>query len=709
MKQRLKGLVCLWMAIILALGIPMSALAEDISAYLVKNVSQSSFDSYGNAEGYSLTLDTPLDENTDVIAATNDAMEDGYFLSGWKLWRGSVSGGVVNGIDSSFGPIKLAIDDSISGDVYNVVTDEGENVLALEPVFLSKYKLDPQPTGENPTVGVMETGDAGDSWDDITEDSKVSYQWYESSDVSNAVIEGTAEENQINISSNYSGNYDAGTETWSHDSVIDIEFSVKADDVIQVTPVAPDENVSTSAVIYEFSDNENPYIDENGVYSRIISESKSSYNLYICDYEPGVTFKINIIREDLADPVEGQTDNTLTAIQDGRYVCKVTIEDKIVLLSNPVDFVQTVEYTVSFNSNGGSEVADISVKEGENPVKPDNPSKSGYTFVGWYKDEELTQEYDFESAVTSSFTLYAKWQKNQSSRGGGGSSTRCLVIYESNGGSKVDSVRVTRNKTLEKPENPTKDGYTFGGWHTDEELTVLYDFEAKVTKSFALYAKWLETGENTENDAENIPENNTENDSDNDVNDTSGHKCYSRKFNDLDVSQWYHFDTDYVLEKGIFNGVSETLFAPYSNTTRAMMITLLYRIEGEPGTNKSIPFADVDTGAYYANAVIWTQQTGISNGVSGDKFAPDDFITREQIATILFRYAQYKGMNTVTLEENLHFDDADEISEYAVSAMNWTVGTGLFKGRTENTLKPKDNATRAEVAALLHRFIEANK
>ena len=110
-----------------------------------------------------------------------------------------------------------------------------------------------------------------------------------------------------------------------------------------------------------------------------------------------------------------------------------------------------------------------------------------------------------------------------------------------------------------------------------------------------------------------------------------------------------------------------------------------------------------------AHAHLWKKQNGIVNGVTENEFAPNANITREQIATIMFRYAQYKGMNAITMEENLHFDDADEIFEYAITSMNWAVGTGLMNGKTETTINPKDNATRAEIATILHRFMESNK
>lgn len=180
-------------------------------------------------------------------------------------------------------------------------------------------------------------------------------------------------------------------------------------------------------------------------------------------------------------------------------------------------------------------------------------------------------------------------------------------------------------------------------------------------------------------------------------------------FIDVKETDWFYANVKYVVENNLMKGMSEIEFAPNNTLTRAMLVTVLYRNACEPAVNKSIPFADVDMGSWYANAVIWAKQNGIVNGVTETEFAPDSNITREQIATIMFRYAQYNGMEAVALEENLHFTDVNEISEYAVSAMNWAVGTGLINGKSATTLNPKDNATRAEIATILQRFIEANK
>ena len=285
------------------------------------------------------------------------------------------------------------------------------------------------------------------------------------------------------------------------------------------------------------------------------------------------------------------------------------------------------------------------------------------------------------------FSEYLIYTEPVVSHGGGGGVSRYTVKFETNGGSAVKAITVNKNAVATEPVIPTKDGFKFEGWYTDKELTTVYDFTAKVTKSFTLYAKWAEIEKEPE-----VVEPDT-----------------SISFKDVKANDWFYAKVQYVVENKLMNGVAEDKFAPNDTLTRAMLVTVLYRNAGDPAVNKSIPFADVDMGSWYANAVVWAKQNGIVNGVTENEFDPDANITREQIAAIMFRYAQYKGMNAVTLEENLHFTDANEISEYAVSAMNWAVGAGLMKGKSATTINPLDNATRAEIAAILQRFIEANK
>lgn len=182
-----------------------------------------------------------------------------------------------------------------------------------------------------------------------------------------------------------------------------------------------------------------------------------------------------------------------------------------------------------------------------------------------------------------------------------------------------------------------------------------------------------------------------------------------RSFKDV-LGHWAEDAISYAVENGLMNGVSETEFAPNDSLTRAMLVTILYRAAGEPEVNKSIPFGDVTADMYYADAVIWAQQNGIVSGISENEFAPDVNITREQIATILYRFAQLMGYDVTQGGMQIReFEDFESISDYALDAMTWAVNVGLMKGKTETALNPKDNATRAEIATMLQRFIEANK
>lgn len=178
-------------------------------------------------------------------------------------------------------------------------------------------------------------------------------------------------------------------------------------------------------------------------------------------------------------------------------------------------------------------------------------------------------------------------------------------------------------------------------------------------------------------------------------------------FTDVAPGAWYYDAVSYVYANGLMDGTSATTFEPNANMTRAMLVTILWRMEGEPVVNYIMPFTDVDGGAWYAEAVRWASSEGIVEGVSDTEFAPNEAVTREQFAAILYRYAQYDGMDAVTLEENLGgFTDADSISEYAVPALNWAVGEGIITGTTATTLEPQGTATRAQAAAMLMRFVE---
>lgn len=179
-------------------------------------------------------------------------------------------------------------------------------------------------------------------------------------------------------------------------------------------------------------------------------------------------------------------------------------------------------------------------------------------------------------------------------------------------------------------------------------------------------------------------------------------------FADVPSGSWYYDDVAYVYDTGLMTGLTATTFGPNLSTTRGMIVTILWRMENEPAAKHGCPFADVRRGSYYEQAIAWASENGIVTGFDASTFAPDRAITREQLAAILFRFAAYRGMDAVTLRENLSsFQDQAAISAYAVSALNWAVGEGLMQG-TGDKLEPTGSATRAQVAAMLRRFMQRN-
>ena len=183
--------------------------------------------------------------------------------------------------------------------------------------------------------------------------------------------------------------------------------------------------------------------------------------------------------------------------------------------------------------------------------------------------------------------------------------------------------------------------------------------------------------------------------------------CPIAAFKDAQADAWYHDGVHFCLDNAIMNGVGEDTFAPTGNITRAMIVTMLYRMEGSPAPKADCTmFFDVDSQAYYMQALSWAYYEDIVNGLEPHTFGPNVSITREQFATILYRYAEYKGIDVSVGEDTniLSYDDALEVGEWANAAMRWAVGVGLINGRTESTLVPQGTASRAEAATIFMRF-----
>ena len=191
------------------------------------------------------------------------------------------------------------------------------------------------------------------------------------------------------------------------------------------------------------------------------------------------------------------------------------------------------------------------------------------------------------------------------------------------------------------------------------------------------------------------------------VNKDKGMTTYSKlPFSDVRIADWFYNDVKYVYEKGMMAGTAADVFAPNATTTRAMIVTILYRLEGSPAVTGTSAFVDVPAGQWYTDAVNWAAANQIVKGTSATTFAPNDSITREQMAAILYRYAQYKGYDVTKKADLSGYSDNGQVSAYAKDALAWANAAKLINGVTNTTLAPQGNATRAQVSAILHRFCD---
>ena len=275
------------------------------------------------------------------------------------------------------------------------------------------------------------------------------------------------------------------------------------------------------------------------------------------------------------------------------------------------------------------------------------------------------------------------------------------ITYVTDGGTINGEYPTTYTKgtVTVLPTNVTKPGYTFLGWFTAYSGGVLVkQIGATETGEKTFYARWQKTVLPPPPVTPGTPSA--------PVTPAKPAAPVGLPFADVSGSDWFYNDVRYVYEKGIMDGTGADRFSPNAPLTRAMIVTILYRMAGSPSVSGSSDFTDVAASKWFAKAVAWAAANGIVNGYGSGLFGPNDPVTREQLAAILYRYAVYGGMTAVTLEENLGgFADTAQLSAYAIQAMNWAVGQGLINGSGSN-LVPKAQATRAQVAAIIHRYLE---
>ena len=339
------------------------------------------------------------------------------------------------------------------------------------------------------------------------------------------------------------------------------------------------------------------------------------------------------------------------------------------------------EFTVIFDGNGGTPSVGSMTTTDQKLTSLPSASRSGsYSFDGWYTEKSGGIKITKDTVFHANTTVYAHW--TYIGGGGGGYNppvTYYTLRFETGGGSDIPSVREAYNTYIDLTKYvPTWRGHTFIGWYSERSLMNKVS-GVYLTKDMTVYASWR-------------------------VDENPG--AGANPFTDVSEKDWFYGDVMFVYENGLMLGTSKTLFSPHGTATRGMMATILWRMEGSPAPKGKNSFTDVEAGKWYADAITWTAENGIFAGYGKDKFGPDDPITREQLAAIFYRYADYKGYN-LTVKGNLDkFKDADKVTDYAKTAMQWAVGSGLMKGKSGNLLDPQGTATRAEIAAMLHRFIE---
>ena len=328
-------------------------------------------------------------------------------------------------------------------------------------------------------------------------------------------------------------------------------------------------------------------------------------------------------------------------------------------------------YTVSLDPNGGRVSPDaLSVTYLTPYGSLPTPVRSDYRFDGWYLGDEKIEAQTVMSQA-SPHTLTARWTFQPSAIVG---PSRDTLTLETNGGSPIAPIHAARGTTLDLSAlQPEKSGFRFTGWYLDKALTLPVT-SLRLDGDQTVYAGWVSL---------ELP------------------------FWDVRPEDWFYDDVRYVYEAGLMNGTAEGLFSPDLFTSRAMIVTVLWRLSGSPVVNYYMPFADVDQASWYAEAVRWAASCGIVAGYDNGNFGPNDPITREQLAAILYRCATYRQEDTsIGADTNiLSFTDAASVSEYAVPALQWACGAGILQG-ADGALLPAHPATRAQTAAILHRFCQ---
>jgi len=354
------------------------------------------------------------------------------------------------------------------------------------------------------------------------------------------------------------------------------------------------------------------------------------------------------------------------------------------------------EHTVTFDGGSGTEPVSIKTKsDGTLAALPGDPQREGYTFSGWYteKGEKVTENTVFkaDAAVTAHWTKKDDQSVSSSgssgSGGGSGSGYTVRVPKTSHGKVSVNRTNAAAGSAVTLTVKPDT-GYRLDALSvTDSQGNAL----AVSEKGGSQYVFVMPRGKVSIQAVFAAIPGETAAPCD------GGAGCPTHRFADLNPGSWYHEAVDYALENGLMNGYNDGLFKPGSNLSRAQLAQILYNMEGRPAVDGGSAFADVKDGSWCASAVSWTNRNGIAGGYGDGRFGPNDAITREQLAVMLWRYA---GSPSASSRE-LGFTDAGTAGAYALDALHWAAENGIIGGFGDGSLRPKGLATRAQTAQML--------
>lgn len=370
-------------------------------------------------------------------------------------------------------------------------------------------------------------------------------------------------------------------------------------------------------------------------------------------------------------------------------------DDVVVDLTDKKD-PETKYYTVTLDYND-DETAKLvlSIKDGDTFTVPEDPSQSGYKFLYWLGSDDEKYYEDDEITVEEDITLKAKWEKKSNGSRFELEETESSGDYVvrvdegKHGEVTVSPKRADKGDTIKITVEP-EEGYEIDKIKAfdedDEEIKLTEKADNKFTFKMPASDVDVEVSfkekENKEEDKHVMP------------------------FIDVPANIWYRNAVQYVYENGIMSGTSDITFSPDMATTRGMIVTILYRLEGMPKTGTANGFTDVPVGAYYEDAVAWASANNIVSGYGNGLFGPEDKVTREQMAVIIYNYHKAMGKDVSNIEgmRIYEFTDYESISDWAVTAVRYCLNAGIFNGNADGTLNPKGNVTRAELAVIINNL-----